>query len=125
MKHFKKTIREDDETEAVILLDASKAFDQLHACSPQPANEGYVHNSLPFSLATKKISWIILKSEALLELTKNAFTGTGIKTTTEGKRLLVSSLGSDTFREKYASDKVKNWRDKIERLLHLPNSSHK
>ena len=54
MKHFKKTIFEDDETEAVILLDASKAFDQLHACSPQPANEGYVHTSLPFSLATKK-----------------------------------------------------------------------
>ena len=66
-----------------------------------------------------------MKSEALLELTKNAFTGTGIKTTTEGKRLLVSSLGSDTFREKYASDKVKNWSDKIERLLLLSNSSHK
>ena len=57
-----------------------------------------------------------MKSEALLEFTDNVFNGTRIKITTEGKRHLTASLGSDTFREKYAIDKVKNWCDEIERL---------
>ena len=68
------------------------------------------------TISTKNKSWITLMSEALLELTKNVFTGTGIKITTEGKRLLGSLRGRDTFHEKYASDKVANWCNKIERL---------
>ena len=33
-----------------------------------------------------------------------------------------ASLGSDTFCEKYTSDKVKNWCDEIERLSEFANS---
>ena len=43
------------------------------------------------------------------------FTGTGIKITAEGKHRVGSLLESDTFCEKYASDKMKNWYDEIER----------
>ena len=47
---------------------------------------------------------------------------TGIKIITEEKRHLGASLGSDTFPEKYASDKVKNWCDEIERLSKFAKS---
>ena len=40
----------------------------------------------------------------------------------EGKHNLGALLGSDTFREKYASDRVKNWSDEIERLSEFAKS---
>ena len=63
-----------------------------------------------------------MKSEALVELTGKVFNRAGIKITTEVKRHLGTLLGSGTFREKHASDKVKNSCDKIERLSKFAKS---
>ena len=57
-----------------------------------------------------------------MEFIMNVFNGTEIKITKEGKRPMYASLESDTFRKKYASDEVKNWFDKIERLSEFAKS---
>ena len=43
-------------------------------------------------------SWIIIKHEENLEEAKHLFQGTDIKVTTEGKRHLGATIGSDNFR---------------------------
>ena len=44
------------------------------------------------------------------------FKDSEIKITTEGKRLLGASIGSDDFRTTYASEKVNEWCDEIRKL---------
>ena len=61
-------------------------------------------------------SWIIIKHEDNLEEAKILFQGTDIKVTTEGKRNLGATIGSDNFRSQHATGKVLGWRNEIEKL---------
>ena len=55
------------------------------------------------------MSWFIIKNEALLETTENLFSNSKSNITTEGKRHLVSAVGSKKFRKKYVNQKVNKW----------------
>ena len=48
----------------------------------------------------EKMSWLILKSEALLETTTNFFSNSKANIATEEKRRLGSAVGSKTFKKK-------------------------
>ena len=61
-------------------------------------------------------SWLIVKDELKLDEAKRLFNMTGIKFTTEGKRHLGASIGSEDFRKIYATEKVQEWCDEIEKL---------
>ena len=61
-------------------------------------------------------SWLILKDSNKLEEAKRIFNATSIQYTTEGKRHLGATIGSDDFRTAYATQKVTEWCDELERL---------
>ena len=61
-------------------------------------------------------SWIIVKSEAGLETAKAVFSDTAIKYTCEGKRHLGASIGSTTFRQEYANEKIDEWCKELTKL---------
>ena len=61
-------------------------------------------------------SWIIINHEENFEEAKLLFQGTDIKVTTEGKRQLGATIGSDNFRSQYATEKILGWCNEIEKL---------
>ena len=70
-------------------------------------------------------SWLILKDSNKLEEAKRIFNATSIQYTTEGKRHLGATIGSDDFRTAYATQKVTEWCDELERFPHLQSLNHK
>ena len=54
-------------------------------------------------------SWIITKSDALFEEAKAVFAETEIKYTRDGKRHLGTSIGTSSFRQEYATEKIDEW----------------
>ena len=64
----------------------------------------------------EKKSWLITKNEQLLHEAKDMFSDTNIKFTTEGQRHLGATIGSSDFRTAYATEKVKNWCEEMEKL---------
>ena len=64
----------------------------------------------------EKKSWLITKNEQLLHEAKDIFSDTNIKFTTEGQRHLGATIGSSDFRTAYATEKVKNWCEEMEKL---------
>ena len=67
-------------------------------------------------------SWLIVKDASQLDYTKELFSDTAIKYTTEGKRHLGATIGSADFRAAYATEKVKEWCDEMEILSDFAKS---
>ena len=63
-------------------------------------------------------SWIILKDD-LLEEAKSVFAGSSIRFTTAGKRHLCASIGTTDFRREYATKKISQWCDEVEKLAEI------
>ena len=61
-------------------------------------------------------SWIIVKNEENMDAAKEMFMGTNIKFTTEGKRQLGATIGSENFRTVYAIEKVQEWCEEVKKL---------
>ena len=60
-------------------------------------------------------SWLIVKPKYFDEASV-CFKNTGLNITTEGRKHLGALVGSDSFKESYVGDKVKNWIMQIEEL---------
>ena len=58
---------------------------------------------------------LIVKEEHEARATE-AFNGTGVQITTEGKRHLGAAIGSHSFAEEYVNNKVKKWTEEIKHL---------
>ena len=65
---------------------------------------------------------MIIKDASQLDYTKELFSDTAIKYTTEGKRHLGATIGSADFRTAYATEKVKEWCDEMEILSDFAKS---
>ena len=65
---------------------------------------------------------MILKHEDKLSQAEILFKGTNINFTIEGKRHLGAALGSKDFRDEYASGKVSDWCDELDRLSEIAKS---
>ena len=52
------------------------------------------------------MSWLIIKSEVLLETTTDLLSNSKANIGTEGKRRLGSAVGSKIFKKKYVNQKV-------------------
>ena len=61
-------------------------------------------------------SWLIIKNPEMLQEAKTLFHDTAIKFTVEDKRHLGASLGSNSFRVQYVSEKVNTWCKEVEKL---------
>ena len=61
-------------------------------------------------------SWLIVKEREKMESAKKLFHDSEIKYTNEGKRHLGAAIGSQSFRETYAKEKVKRWCEELEQL---------
>ena len=66
--------------------------------------------------ANEAKSWLIIKNPEMLQEAKTLFHDTAIKFTVEGKRHLGASLGSNSFRVQYVSEKVNTWCKEVEKL---------
>ena len=69
-----------------------------------------------FGYVNEKKSWLITKNQDLLKSAKDIFTGSNIKYTIEGQRHLGAAIGSEQFKTAYATEKVKNWCEEMEKL---------
>ena len=85
----------DDATGAGALTDIRKWWDELLAAGPAL---GYYPNA--------KKCWLVVKSEKLKEA-NDVFAGTGINTTTEGRKHPGAALGQRSYLEDYVGSKVK------------------
>ena len=101
----------DDATGAGKLLDLREWWDTI---IQHGSKLGYHVNE------TK--SWLIVKEGSKMEEAKSIFAGTAIKFTSEGKRHLGASIGSHDFRVAYATEKVKNWCEEVEKLAEYAKS---
>ena len=100
----------DDATGAGLLIDLRNWWDELI----EPGSHcGYYVNEAK--------SWMILKHGNKLLQVQTMFKETNINFTTEGKRHLGAALRSKNVRDEYASCKVSDWCDELDRLLKLQN----
>jgi len=67
-------------------------------------------------------TFLILKSQELLDRAKHIFGDTKIKFTLEGKRHLGACVGSVKFRDEYCSEKVANWCKELTKLCNIARS---
>ena len=67
-------------------------------------------------------SWLVLKDRTKLEETKELFKDSPINITTDGKRHLGASIGTDTFKDDYMREKVEKWCKKINILSEIAKS---
>ena len=68
-----------------------------------------------------KKSWLIVKSEAMIEEARKIF-GTSVNITCEGKRHLGAVLGSETFRKEYCDGIVNGWVNELTVLCQIAES---
>ena len=61
-------------------------------------------------------SWLIIKNPEMLQEAETLFHDTAIRFTVEGKMHLGASLGSNSFRVQYVSEKVNTWCKEVEKL---------
>ena len=66
-----------------------------------------------------KKTWIILKSEHLVEKAKRIFEGTEVQITIEGKRHLGVCIGSTAFKDEYCAGYVNDWCKQLEKLCYI------
>ena len=104
---YKQVWFADDGTGAGNLKELRKWWDKLVEKGPA---YGYFPN------ASK--TWLIVKDEKLDEA-KRIFKGTGVKFTSEGKRHLGATIGSQTFKESYLQKKIDEWITNVERLAKI------
>lgn len=64
-------------------------------------------------------TWLIIKDPANLERAKEAFQGTDVQFTTEGKRHLGACIGSESYKKEYCDKIVKQWCDEVENLCDI------
>ena len=53
------------------------------------------------------------------------FVGTGINSTTEGRKHLGAALGSRSYREQYVGGQVEDWVGEVTRMAEFSDLSHK
>ena len=70
----------------------------------------------------EKKSWLIIKSEALLETATNLLSDSKVNITTEGKRHLGAATGSNELRVKYVIAKVNEWCEELKTLSNFAKS---
>ena len=63
-------------------------------------------------------SWLIVKSEALSHEAKRVF-GDEVNKTSEGQRCLGAVIASQEYKDQYCEEKVRVWREEIERLSEI------
>ena len=66
-------------------------------------------------------SWLIVKSEALADEAKRVF-GDEVNITTEGQRCLGAVIASQEYKDQYCEEKVRVWKEEIERLSKIARS---
>ncbi|XP_066925277.1 uncharacterized protein [Clytia hemisphaerica] len=66
-------------------------------------------------------SWLIVKEEKLQEA-KDLFEGTNIKITSDGRKYLGGSIGTDEFKTEYLESKVQEWIEEIKTLADIAKS---
>ena len=65
--------------------------------------------------------WLIVKEEHIEQAT-HLFEGTGIQITKEGQRHLGAALGTQTFIERYVTEKVHEWSKEVNKLAEIATS---
>ena len=66
-------------------------------------------------------SWLIVKSEALADEPKRVFGGE-VNLTTEGQRHLGAVIASQEYKDHYCEEKVRIWKEEIERVSEIAKS---
>ena len=66
-------------------------------------------------------SWLIVKSRELAEEAKRMF-GEEVNITTEGQRHLGAVIASQEYKDQYCEEKVRAWKEEIERLSEIAKS---
>ena len=66
-------------------------------------------------------SWLIVKEEHIEQAT-HLFEGTDIQITKEGQRHLGAALGTQTFIERYVTEKVHEWSKEVNKLAEIATS---
>ena len=66
-------------------------------------------------------SWLIVKSEALADEAKRVF-GDEVNITTEGQRHLGAVIASQEYKDQYCEEKIRIWKEEIERLYEIEKS---
>ena len=100
----KQTWYADDAAAGGKLVDLKAWWDQLIDLGP---DYGYFPNA--------KKTWLIVKENKLSEATVT-FSDTGISITNEGRRHLGGAIGTRTFIEMYAKQKISEWTHEVELL---------
>ena len=67
-------------------------------------------------------SWVVLKNPEKLEECREIFESSPINITTEGKRHLGASIGSQQFKNSYIDEKIAKWTQNIEKLAEIAQS---
>ena len=67
-------------------------------------------------------SWLVLKDPSKLEEAQRLFADSPINITTDGKRHLGASIGTNLFKNQYIDDKVENWCKEIDNLANIAKS---
>ena len=66
-------------------------------------------------------SWLIVKSEALADEAKRVFGGE-VNITIEGQRHLGAVIASQEYKDHYCEEKVRIWKEEIERVSEIAKS---
>ena len=98
----------DDSSSAGKLLEIRKWWEELNRAGPK---FGY------YPKPSKTV--LIVKDATLVDQAQQIFADTGIKITTDGERHLGAVIGSEAFREKYITEKIKNWVKDVEQLSEI------
>ena len=124
-----RKIFESEGYEAVILIDASNAFNSLNRqvtlhniqyIFPQFATILINTYRYPARLIiNERKKWIILKNDILEKEAKTVFVNSSVKCTTSGKRHLGASIGSKEFRKDYATEKINDCCDEMKKLTEI------
>ena len=67
-------------------------------------------------------SWLIVKSEALADEAMRVF-GNEVNITTEGQRHLGAVIASQEYKDQYCEEKIRIWKEEIERLSEIAESA--
>ena len=109
--HVKQVWLVDDATVAGTLTNLKTWWDTIFI---QGTKIGYNVN--------QNKSWLKLKDKNNRQTAKDMFRDTEIQITTDGKRNLGATIGTDNFRSDYITGKVKEWCDEIQKLSEYSKS---